>query len=252
MAAARPVYARLSAAHRRALFDRILGKCERRWGGAPPVVVFDLDGTLFDNRPRTAAIFHELALEWEAAHPEVAARLRGVDAAGLAYHVSDSLARLGVTGQDMQDAAFAFWRARFFADAHLRHDVEVPGAAAFARACYDRGATLVYLTGRDLPMMGVGTFASLRDVGFPVGVVGAELVLKPRFEMPDAEFKRYEAPRLARIGAVVAAFDNEPENCNVFASHFPDADAVFVDTQHLPGAPPLAAEVSIIGDFTEG
>lgn len=251
MAAARPLYVRLAAAHRRALFDRILGRCERRWGGAPPVVVFDLDGTLFDNRPRTCAIFHDLATSWDKDHPDIAARLRSVEPSQLAYQVSDSLERLGITGEDLVKEAFAFWRARFFADAHLRHDVEVPGAAAFAQGSYDRGATLVYLTGRDLPMMGAGTFASLRDVGFPVGVVGTELVLKPRFEMPDSEFKRYEAPRLARIGAVVAAFDNEPENCNVFASQFPDADSVFVDTQHLDGAPALDPAVSVIGDFTE-
>src|ERR1700685_1014060 len=151
MAAARPLYVRLPAAHRRALFERILGRCERRWGGAPPVVVFHLDGTLFDNRPRTAAIFHELAASWETKEPEIAARLRTVDAAQLAYHMHDSLARLGITRDDPVRDAFAFWRDRFFADAHLRHDVEVPGAAAFARGCYDRGATLVYLTGRDLP-----------------------------------------------------------------------------------------------------
>src|SRR5580698_1445552 len=192
MAAARPLYVRLAADHRRALFERILGRCERRWGGAPPVVVFDLDGTLFDNRPRTCAILHELAAEWEGKEPQIAARLRSVQVADLAYFVSDSLGRFGITREDLVSEAMTFWRARFFADAHLRHDVEVPGAAAFARACYDRGATLVYLTGRDLPMMGLGTFASLRDVGFPIGVAGAELVLKPRFEMPDAEFKRYE------------------------------------------------------------
>jgi hypothetical protein len=251
MAAVRPLYVRLVAEHRRVLFERILGRCERRWGGAPSVVVFDLDGTLFDNRPRTCAILHELASAWEGKEPQIAARLRSVEVAQLAYFVSDSLARFGITREDLVSEAMTFWRARFFADAHLRHDVEVPGAAAFARACYDRGATLVYLTGRDLPMMGAGTFASLRDVGFPVGVVGTELVLKPRFEMPDAEFKRYEAPRLARIGAVVASFDNEPENCNVFASHFPDADSVFVDTQHLDGAPALDPKVSVIGDFTD-
>lgn len=250
MAAVRPLYVRLAAAHRRALFERILGRCERRWGGAPPVVVFDLDGTLFDNRPRTAAIFRELAVSWRASQPEIAARLAAVEVSELAYHVSDSLARMGVVREDLVTEAFAFWRARFFADAHLRHDVEVPGGVAFARGCYDRGATLVYLTGRDLPMMGAGTFASLRDVGFPIGVAGAELVLKPRFEIPDAEFKRAEGPRLARIGAIVASFDNEPENCNLFASHFPDADSVFVDTQHLDGAPALDPSVSVIGDFT--
>jgi len=249
MAAARPIYVRLAGASRRALFERILERCGRRWGGAPPVVVFDLDGTLFDNRPRTCAILRELAATWTDREPALAARLATSTPSDLAYHVSDSLRMLGVTREDLVHDAFGFWRARFFADAHIRHDVEVPGAAAFARACFDRGATLVYLTGRDLPGMGLGTFGSLRDNGFPIGMVGTELVLKPRFDMPDAEFKRFEAPRLARIGAVVASFDNEPENCNLFVSHFPDADSVLVDTQHLDGAPALDPKVSVVGDF---
>jgi hypothetical protein len=251
MAAARPLYVRLQAPRRRTLFERIVLRSERTPGAGTPVVVFDLDGTLLDNRPRTLAIFRELSDSWVGAEPDIASRLRGAQASQLAYHVSDSLGMLGITREDLVKQAFEFWRDRFFRDAYLRHDVEVPGASAFARACYDRGATLVYLTGRDLPLMGVGTFMSLRDLGFPIGVAGTELVLKPRADMPDAEFKCYEAPRLARVGTVVAAFDNEPENCNVFAAHYPQADSVFVDTQHLDGAPALDPVVSVIGDFTE-
>jgi hypothetical protein len=252
MAAARPLYVRLPGPRRRSLFERILSRCERGASAAVPVVVLDLDGTLLDNRPRTLAIFLELADEWAGTEPELSARLRAAKASELAYHMADSLAKLGITREDLVAQAVAFWRERFFADPHLHHDVEVPGASAFARSCYARGATLVYLTGRDLPLMGVGTFSSLRDLAFPIGVAGTELVLKPRADMPDAEFKRYEAPRLARVGTVVAAFDNEPENCNVFAAGYPDADSVFVDTQHLEGAPALLPAVSVIGDFTEG
>jgi hypothetical protein len=252
MAAVRPVYVRLPEPRRRSLFDRVLLRCERQGSACVPVVVLDLDGTLIDNRPRTLAIFRELADEWARSEPELAARLRAARAPELAYHMKDSLALLGITRDDLVRQAVDFWRERFFADPHLRHDVEVPGASAFARSCYDRGATLVYLTGRDLPLMGVGTFSSLRDLGFPIGVAGTELVLKPRADMLDAEFKRYEAPRLSRVGTVVAAFDNEPENCNVFAATYPEADSVFVDTQHLDGAPALSPTVSVIGDFTEG
>jgi len=251
MAAARPLYVRLPAPRRRTLLDRIIVRSARGPAAGAPVVVFDLDGTLLDNRPRTLAIFHELAETWAGREPDIAARLRGAEASRLAYHVSDSLGMLGITREELVKEAFEFWRARFFTDGYLRHDVEVPGAAAFARACYEQGATLVYLTGRDLPLMGVGTFMSLRDRGFPIGVAGTELVLKPRADMPDAEFKCYEAPRLARVGTVIAAFDNEPENCNVFAASYPEADSVFVDTQHLDGAPALDPVVSVIGDFTE-
>ena len=87
--------------------------------------------------------------------------------------------------------------------------------------------------------MGIGSFASLRDLGFPIGLPGTELVLKPDAQMPDEAFKRMQGPALERVGKVVAIFDNEPGNCNVLGQHFPDAHSVLLDTQHLPGAPPL-------------
>jgi hypothetical protein len=111
---------------------------------------------------------------------------------------------------------------------------------------------VVYFTGRDLPLMGVGSFRSLKDLGFPIGVIGAELVLKPEFNIPDETFKREEVTRLERLGEVIAAFDNEPANCNIFADSHPKADSVFLDTQHLPGAPRLHESVLVIPDFSVG
>lgn len=125
----------------------------------------------------------------------------------------------------------------------------MPGAVEFARACHEAGAHLVYLTGRDLPFMGPGTFQSLRDLGFPIGLPATELVLKPHPSMPDEAFKRLSAPELARVGHVVAAFDNEPANCNVMRDYYPDAHVVFVETQHTPGAPVLDGGVHRIQDF---
>ena len=48
---------------------------------------------------------------------------------------------------------------------------------------------------------------------------------------------------------MVAAFDNEPGNCNAFLEMNPDAEVVFLDMQHLPGAPPLDPRVHIVADF---
>src|SRR4029079_19663382 len=97
---------------------------------------------------------------------------------------------------------FAFWKERFFADPHIRHDVEVQGARSFAWACHEAGALVCCLTGRDLPNMSLGSFKSLRDLGFPIGIIGTELVVKPRFEMPDTEFKQSVAPQLSQLRAV--------------------------------------------------
>jgi hypothetical protein len=243
-------FTRLSARQQAALLTTIVERCAHTPGDRPaPVVVFDLDGTLMDNRPRTSAILREVGLRWEKKDPEIAKRLLDATPDALAYLLTDTLAKLGVTRSDLIADAEEYWRTRFFKDDHLVHDIAIAGAVAFAKACYDAGAILVYLTGRDLPLMGIGTFRSLRDLGFPIGVAGTEVILKPDASMPDEAFKRFAAPQLARIGTVVAAFDNEPGNCNVFLDVYPACASVFVDTQHMPGAPPLFKDVSIIGDF---
>ena len=248
----RPAYDRLPSAEQGALLRRILARCSEPHASARPVVVFDLDGTLMDNRPRTTAILKEIAALWEKTEPVLATRLRDAAPEKVPYHFKDTLAVFGVEREDLQRFAFEYWKTHFFADPHIQHDVQVAGAVDFARACYEAGANLVYLTGRDLPQMGVGTFGSLKSLGFPIGLCGTELVLKPDPKMLDFEFKRFEGPKLARVGTVVAAFDNEPENCNVFLAQFPDAESVLIDTQHAGGAPPLAGGVKVIPDFTFG
>jgi hypothetical protein len=244
-----PKYPRLSSTEKTTLLRSIVGRCRPVPSGPTPVVVFDLDGTLMDNRPRTCVILREFAATLGPEDAAVATRLRALEPADLAYLLTDSLDGLGIRRADLVGRAEAFWRDRFFADDHLTHDIEIPGAVAFARACYDAGAILVYMTGRDLPMMGIGSFRSLRDLGFPIGVPGTELVLKPDANMPDEAFKRLEAPKLSRVGRIVAVFDNEPANCNALLAMNPGTDSVLLDTQHLPGAPPLDPKVRVIADF---
>lgn len=243
------VYRRATDDEASALFERILSRCSRRTAKGPPVLVLDLDGTLMDNRPRTCAILHDLGRKWKDSHPEAAQALLTCTPERLAYLLSDTLRRLRVADPALVGEATEYWRQRFFADDDLRHDVALDGSVHFVRDCWARGATVVYLTGRDLPMMGLGTFASLRTLGFPIGVAGVEIILKPDAQMADEAFKRMVAPTLARVGHVVASFDNEPANCNLFKEAYPDADIVFVDTQHVPGAPPLRDDVPVIGDF---
>lgn len=242
-------FAPLSPPEQHALLSRIVERCARRPGAPPPVIVFDLDGTLMDNRPRTSAILHELAGVWGDRRPRLAQRLANVTPAKLAYLLTHSLEALEIHESDAIAEAEVFWRERFFSDDYLTFDQPVPGSVAFARRCYETGGNLVYLTGRDLPLMGVGSFRSLRDLGFPIGLPGTELVLKPDAAMPDEAFKRLEAPKLGRVGEVVAVFDNEPANCNLLLAQHPEAESVFVDTQHLPGAPPLVDQVHVVADF---
>ena len=228
------------------MIDRVAEAADRY----PQLIVFDLDGTLLDNRPRSVAIVHELAQSWESHHPRQAQRLREADSETFAYLFEDNLRSLGVDDEGLLAEALDFWRARFFTDDFLLHDQPVDGAVEFARGCYEAGATLVYFTGRDLPNMALGSLASLRDLGFPIGVPGTQLVLKPHAQLGDDEFKRDYMPALRRSGQLVASFDNEPGNCNIFKDLFPDTETFLLDTQHLPGAPALDPRVYVIEDFS--
>lgn len=212
-------------------------------------MVFDLDGTLMDNRPRVVRILHELGDAWAATQPAAAAKARAATDEGITYGVVENLKHLGLDDEALHGEAFTFWKDRFFHDDYLRYDVAWPGAVSFARGCYEAGASLVYLTGRDLPAMALGTFASLRDLGFPIGVVNTSLVLKPDFDTPDVTFKRSVAPAFGKIGRVIAAFDNEPGNNNLFLEFHPHARSILVDSHHAPDPPPLEQGVSVIDSF---
>lgn len=231
------------------LLHAVLERVRATDGARAPVVVFDLDGTLVDNRPRTSAILHELADKWKATRPAVAAVLREIRYEDLDYLLEGNLRSVGINDDAVISEAIEYWRSRFFFDDLQKHDVPLAGALSFVRACHDAGAIVVYFTGRDLPNMALGTFASLRDLGFPIGVPGTELVLKPNAEMSDAEFKRDLTPKLGRRGVLTAAFDNEPGNCNIFKELFPSLDVFLLHTQHHPDAPTLDGDIHVISSF---
>lgn len=240
---------RLSAPDRSRLLAKVLSRVRRVANTGRPIVVFDLDGTLMDNRPRVVAILHELGDAWADRFAAAAERCRKASEEDIVYGFIENLRRLGISDPELHEEGLEFWKERFFADPHMKHDIEVPGARDYVQACYQGGATIVYLTGRDLPNMALGTLASLRDNGFPIGVIGTELVTKPRFEMPDADFKRGVAPDFHRFGELVAVFDNEPANCNLFLETHPECVSVFLDTQYAPNPPALDSRVSVIDTF---
>lgn len=234
---------------KRALND-VIARCRaEKERGIAPVVVFDLDHTLFDNGPRTWEILTEYANL--KGNDELRRRLDGLDRTGLPYLLSDTLARVGLDDEALHDDALGFWRDRFFTDDYQRYDMPLRGAVEFAKQSFAAGATLVYLSGRDAPGMLVGCTASLRQHDFPVGIAHTTIVLKPDFETTDLEFKTDAVEYIHRLGNVVASFDNEPGNCNLFRRRWPEAMTVFVKTQHAPNPPVLDDGVVIIEDFSQ-
>jgi hypothetical protein len=217
--------------------------------GRDAVVVFDLDGTLYDNSPRTLRILQEFAHKHATEHPALYERLDTLSRADMAYRVADTLRSLGVVDEALIKDVERFWFERFFTDAYVIHDLPNPGAVAFVRALHTAGVVPAYLTGRDAPNMLLGTIQTLQRDGFPVGTVDTRIILKPEFKMADDVYKASVVQHLRAAGEVVGVFDNEPGLCNLFHEAFPEACCVLLDTSHAPGAPPLASGLARVRDF---
>lgn len=224
-----------------ALLEEVKGR------GEVPVVVFDLDHTLFDNGPRTWSILCEFAEQ--TGRYELLEALRAGRTTMLPYSVADALRLYGEEDEAVHKEGLKFWLDHFFIDAYIDRDIPLAGAKQYVERCYEAGATIVYLTGRDAPNMLVGTAASLRTHGFPVGVSHTVMLLKPDFETPDVEFKADVVEFIQGLGTVVASFDNEPGNCNMFRKAYPGAVIGFFDTAMAPGGPALEAGIPSLTDF---
>lgn len=205
-----------------------------------PMVIFDLDGTLFDNRPRILQILKEYGEEeLKGVRDKAAKKLINLDISNVRYMLTDTLKAIGIKESAIINNAAVFWSKRFFSDEYLKYDEPTAGAVDFVRKLYSNGARIVYLTGRDAPRQLIGTVKALRDNGFPIGIQGTELIMKPTRQTQDAVFKQQVTRYLDHYGQVIAAFDNEPANVNVYQRGFADALVIKFAAPHSPNPPPL-------------
>lgn len=220
----------------RGVLARVSSECRSRvhHGGKPVKVVFDLDSTVFDVKPRTLRILKEFALSKEAR--QISQRLSewclGLEAHGLLYTLEESARANGIPPGEPREkeflhAAFRYWRQRFFTHQYVLMDQPSPGAVDYTNAVVDAGGIAVFLTGRDWPGMGRGTRTMLEHWGFPCDPRVSELLMKPSFGTDDADFKDGALRELRTDGSAVALFDNEPANFHVFEKNFPEAWLVF-------------------------
>jgi hypothetical protein len=229
------------------VLDEIMDQV-RKSSAENPVLVFDLDSTLFNNGPRTRQILVELALEDDTLRP-LQPKLQALPN-DLPYLVGDTLKRVGLAGGESTDRLVKGWAQRFFSDTYCVFDQPYPGAVEFVREAARQGATIVYLTGRDAPRMAVGTTESLRRSGFPVATPNALLIMKPSGQVEDEAFKRTALETIHRSGLVIATFENEPRNANLFAERWPKAIHVFLTTNSDPKkVVPLAKGIRKIPDY---
>lgn len=201
------------------------------------MAVLDLDGCLFDNRPRQLGVLRAWAAS--AGQAEALASLS-------IGHFQDwdlraTLRRAGVSPLWIEahyDAVRAAWWRGFFSSDWMHLDEPLPGAVAFARALARAGLRPVYLTGRD-DTMRPGTERALSRVGFPWGDGRAALYTKPDAAETDHGWKARALAELIPPEPLIVGADNEPANVNLYLSHAPDAVVLWLDTDHSPAPAPL-------------
>lgn len=205
------------------------------------LVVFDLDSTIFDNRPRQARIVREFGAargitQLKLCQPWHFTSGWNLDAAVVACGLTPTAAKT------YSDALHTFWKERFFTSEYCKDDIEILGAPRYLAALLPMQAKIVYVTGRHEEMR-KGTEACLKRCGMPLpdaaaksadksaaGTAKVTLIMKPTLEEKDDEFKRKAHEQLAKLGTVIAAFDNEPRHINDYAEKFKKALCVHLAT----------------------
>lgn len=224
------------------LLKRIIAQCESRH------VLFDLDSTLLDNRPRSVRIMREFAAHVGESVLADAREIHFTD-----WSAANAMANIGLQ-QDSINRLLgpheAFWFERFFSSSYCEIDEAIPGAACFVNAVHQRGAMVSYLTGRNETMRD-GTLACLARLGFPnPGSGSVELIMKPVRDYSDDAFKQEKLQSLQIADKLVAAFDNEPTHINTYRQLFSKAECIHLATDHSMRPVRLLDGIHSIADFT--
>jgi len=232
------------------VMDEVLKKVrDLKAAGGKPVVIFDLDDTIYSTPERVIAILHDYGkqigddrlekIEKRHVHYEM-------DATLIAGGIPEAEAK-GAFGQQVRRA----WSRRFFHGDSYTLDGHVPGAIDFVKRCEAAGATIVYVTGRK-ERWRAQCLAVIRLSGLP----DEHLFMKPPVpsgqpKLHTHDFKeQVTRDTISAMGTIVATFDNEPSNVNSFKRAIPaDAHSVWLDTLWKPSSPAVVAGTEVLKDF---
>lgn len=208
------------------------------------LAVFDLDSTLFDVSPRIQQILWDFAHDpkYSKLYPETVDILKNIQTQRKDWGIKQAILRagLGEHSAEFHEDLRLFWKQHFFSNPYLEYDKPYEGAVEFVQELWEKGAEIVYLTGRDTFRMGQGSIRVLKKWQFPVDEERATLVLKPKAGMDDAQFKKdWFADRDLDIFSHVWFFENEPANLWEIQKHLPKVKMIFLDSTHSGKAEPL-------------
>ncbi len=202
-----------------------------------PLVVFDLDSTLFDVSPRLEKVLIDMASEpiIKEKFPNIIPHFKNIKTERRDWGFVDVLKRAGVDHdhEDLFHTVRGLWAQKFFSNEYVHYDVPYQGSVEFVKKIDDLKIPIVYLTGRDYQRMEVGSREVLLKWNFPLNDQSSTLVMKPHRGMDDALFKRDWVQDIKdKSGKSLFLFENEPVNINIVAKTFPDVELVFIDSTH--------------------
>jgi hypothetical protein len=202
-----------------------------------PLIIFDLDSTLFDVAPRLEKVLIDIALEpvMKEKFPTVVPHFKNIKTERRDWGFVEVLHRAGVEHDnlDLFKTVRGLWIEKFFSNEYIHFDVPYQGSVDFVRKIEKLDIPIVYLTGRDVKRMERGSREVLLKWDFPLDDKMSRLVLKPERSMDDALFKRdWIHDHMINSNSPVFLFENEPVNINLIAKELPQVELVFFDSTH--------------------
>lgn len=201
-----------------------------------PVVIFDIDDTLTDTKERNLRVLKNFVSQpfIKNQYPNEVQKILKLSKANIRYQLKDTLKEASILDAEFVTKASQFWLAHFFTNEYVAFDRPIEGASQYLHQLINKGAIIVYLTGRDIPRMKEGTIQNINHNLFPFSADTSFLFMKSDTSIDDLSFKKQSFDQIKKLGEVVAVFENEPANLNAMIQVFPNANAIFLDTTHSP------------------
>lgn len=191
--------------------DSLISRFDQALNGQKkPILIFDIDSTIFNVSPRNQDIFDLFCSIYSGKNPilhKVSSLVR------LSYKDwgLDPYTNLIGNETELKKSASSFWRKHFFAGTFLSSDQ--PYNKALELVCFfeSKGCEILYLTGRDNHRMREGTLHQLKHWKLPLKK-DSDLITKPHKGMNDGDYKKSEISALLKkyLGHPIFFFDNEP------------------------------------------
>jgi len=181
-------------------------------------------------------------------YPEETEKLKNLKRKDIVWGLKQNLKKVGIEpSEKFMKEIFEFWYERFFSNDYII-DVPIKGSVHFVNKAKNIGFEIIYLTGR-FESMRKGTIENLEKNNFPINDKNKSLIMKPSDEISDHEFKHLAMEEIKKYGYILAAFDNEPINVNIFKEHLPNSEVFFVETNHSLNPPNLKDSIHTINNF---